>query len=205
MSIATDGESEASKSDPRPRPKGAIALEWWRGMNDPQRGDRGALAELRRARSTVDAAASHAAIVLAVRLGGQKNDWKARNALDLARVLAHVRGHLEGASIMRIAGFPKFVNPMRAPDSEDSQPVLSEVRFRRLLRTGDGEEKVAAFTRLVRLLESKVPVDSLAHGFSYWNHPRFGDAVRERWAFDYYAAGSSAPHSTTPELEDSSE
>lgn len=178
--------------------RGRHALDWWRRLSDPRSGDPGTLARLRRSRSTLEAMQVPDAIELARRQGaipreGQAPDWKVRAALDLARVLAHVRQHEPTDHPMRAAGWRRFPGARRESDAGEDRPVLSEARFRRLLLTGDGEEKVSAFTRLIALLGGTIKVDDLAHDFVRWNHPELGDRVRERWAFLYYAAGSAAP------------
>lgn len=181
-------------------PGGAVhpALDWWQRLRHPRHGDPGTLARLRRSRSTLEALQVPDAITLAARLGaiardGQTPGWKTRAALDLARVLAHVRAHDPNLHPMRAAGWKRFAGARRESDAGDDRPVLSEARFRRLLLTGDGEEKVTAFTRLIALLGGTVKVDDLARDFMNWNHPEIGDRIRERWAFLYYAASDAAP------------
>jgi CRISPR system Cascade subunit CasB len=186
-------EAAASSTD-----RGWRALQWWQRLNDPHHGDRGILARLRRSRSSLEAMQVSDSIGLAHRLGaiageGQTPDWKVRASLDLARVLAHVREHDPANHPMRAAGWKHFAGARRESDAGEDRPKLSEARFRRLLLTGDGEEKVTAFTRLIALLGGSVKVDDLARDFMSWNHPEHGDRVRERWAFLYYAAGTAAP------------
>jgi CRISPR type I-E-associated protein CasB/Cse2 len=94
---------------------------------------------------------------------------------------------------MRAAGWKSFPGDKKESEAGDDRPVLSEARFRRLLETGEGEEKLLAFVRLVTLLDGTVNVTQLASDFMSWNHPEYGERVRERWAFEYLAAGSAAP------------
>lgn len=178
------------------------ALEWWSRLRDPRRGDAGALARLRRSRSTLDVLQVREAVVLARRLGavprdGGAPDWKLRAALDLARVLAHVREHDPLYHPMRAAGWKRFAGTRRESDAGEDRPRMAEARFRRLLQTGDGEEKVVAFARLVALLSGRVKVDDMARDFMLWNHPDAGERTRERWAFLYYAAADAAPRAPT--------
>lgn len=186
----------ASSGD-RPRPgRGARALEWWSKLAHPTGGDPGTLARLRRARSPVEALSVRAAVGLARRLGAvcsNTPDWQVRAWVDLARVLARVKTHDPARHPMRAAGWKRFAGARRESDAGDDRPILSEARFKRLLQTGEGEEKVAAFSRLIALLDGAVKVDDLATDFLSWNHPEWGDRVRERWAFLYYAAGEAAP------------
>lgn len=204
----TDADSVEAKA-PKPH-RGLPALEWWQRLSHPRHGNRGALARLRRSRSSLEAMQVPEAIELASRSGAlvegrQVPDWKVRAALDLGRVLAHVREHDPVRHPMRAAGWKHFAGTRRETDAGTDRPVLSEARFRRLVLTGDGEEKVAAFSRLIALLGGTVKVDDLACDFMSWNHPDHGDRVRERWAFIYYAAGSAAPPlpvETNPDIED---
>jgi CRISPR type I-E-associated protein CasB/Cse2 len=190
---------------PAAKPRAPAALDWWQRLSDPKRGDPGALARLRRARSPLEAMQVPQAIELVRRLGavprdGRAADGRLRAALDLARVLAHIREHDPLHHPMRAAGWKRFAGMRREADAGDDRPRLAEARFRRLLLTGDGEERVAAFTRLVKLLGGAVKVDDLARDFVAWNDPERGDLVRERWAFLYYnAAGAAIPE--LPELD----
>lgn len=178
------------------------ALDWWQRLTDPRRGDPGTLARLRRSRSTLEVMQVPDALELVRRLDGipregRAPDWKLRGTLDLARVLAHVRKHDSDRHPMRAAGWKHFAGSRRESDAGEDRPVLAEARFRRLLLTGDGEEKVNAFTRLIALLGGTVKVDDLARDFICWNHPEKGDRVRERWAFLYYGAATAAPPPAT--------
>jgi CRISPR system Cascade subunit CasB len=94
---------------------------------------------------------------------------------------------------MQAAGWRSFPNDRRESDAGEDRPRLSEARFRRLLEVGSGEEQVAAFVRLVRLLDGEMNVAVLATDFLDWTDPVRGERVRSRWAFDYYAAGMAAP------------
>jgi CRISPR type I-E-associated protein CasB/Cse2 len=178
--------------------RGDHALDWWLRLSNRHHGDPGTVARLRRSRSSLEAMQVPGALELARRVGaipreGQAPDWKVRAALDLARVLARVREHEPNEHPMRAAGWKHFPGARRESDAGEDRPALSEARFRRLLLTGDGEEKVTAFARLIALLGGRVKVDDLARDFMSWNDPGRGDRVRERWAFVYYAAGAAAP------------
>jgi CRISPR type I-E-associated protein CasB/Cse2 len=104
---------------------------------------------------------------------------------------------------MRTLGWKHFPGGRREGGGGEDRPKLAEARFRRLLKSGTGEERVAGFVRLVALLGRKTKVDDLARDFLDWNHPTYGPRVRERWAFLYYAAGEAAP--AIPEFDSSFE
>ncbi len=199
---STPAASPAPHARPGP---GIHAFEWWSKLAHPITGDPGTLARLRRARSPAEALGVRAAVSLARRLGGGRPnspDWRIRAYVDLARVLARVKAHDPGKHPMRAAGWKRFAGERRESDAGDDRPILSEARFKRLLQTGEGEEKVVAFTRLIALLDRTVKVDDLAADFLSWNHPEWGDRVRERWAFLYYAAGDAAPALPPISIED---
>jgi CRISPR system Cascade subunit CasB len=173
---------------------GARTLDWWRYYCDPHRAghDPGTRARLRRCDSPVEAAAEPAAVSLARRLGAfasGADDRRVMDALNLARVLAHVREHASVAP-MRAAGWKTFAGDRTESDGAEDRPLLSEVRFRRLLTTGPGEEQVAAFVRLIAILDHEADVAALGSDFLEWSHPWRGDRVRKRWAEDYFAARS---------------
>lgn len=193
----------------RPRGAGGHALDWWRSYCDPATADPGARAQLRRCESPTDAAAIAAAVGLARRLGAfaaGADDRRITDALNLARVLAHVREHAPGPP-MRAAGWKSFAGDRRESDAGEDRPLLSEVRFRRLLATGLEEEQIAAFVRLVAILDGAVDVAALAEDFLDWSHPWRGERVRKEWAVDYFAARAAgftvaAPTTTDITAED---
>lgn len=189
-----------SSSDNAPRPTdtalatrgrgGGPALDWWRYYCSPDAADAAVRARLRRCDSAVDASAIAAAVSLARRLGAFSDgadDWRVTSALNLARVLAHVREHAPGPP-MRAAGWKTFAGDRKESEAGDDRPLLSESRFRRLLTTGPDEEQVIAFARLIAILDGQVDVGALARDFLDWNHPWKGERVRKRWAEDYFAA-----------------
>ncbi len=186
----------ATPAAPARTDPGARALAWWQRLKDPAHGDPGTLARLRRARTPLEALGTPAAADLARRLGAataDAPDSRTRDALGLARVLAHVKEHDPMQHPMRAAGWKRFAGGRKESEAGGDRPLLAEGRFRRLLQTSDGEEKVVAFTRLVEFLGGTVKVDDLARDFLRWSHPESGERVRERWAFLYYAADVATP------------
>jgi len=185
----------------RSSPQGAIAREWWSRLCDPQKGDAGARARLKRCRSAMDALTIPAAVTLARRLGATgeaAGPWRLEAALGLARVLAHVdQGGAE--PIMRVAGWKAFPGDDRKGEGDPAnRPRLSEARFRRLIQTPPGEELTQMMIRLVHLVGEPINVASLADDYLGWHR----DSTRYRWAFQYYAAGVAAPDDSTPDEED---
>lgn len=60
------------------------------------------------------------------------------------------------------------------------RPVVSELRFRRLLERSR-EELYPALIRILRMLGGKTNIYDLASDIYWW-----GDGVRKEWAFTYY-------------------
>lgn len=193
MSDAGDMAAATMAEPKKEKGAGGRALDWWRYYCDPGREghDPGVRAQLRRCDSPIDAAAIPAAVALARRVGALRegvDDRRALDALNLARVLAHVRAHDPDKTPMRVAGWKTFAADRRESEAGDDRPLLSEVRFRRLLTTGPDEEQVTAFTRLVDVLGGTANVAALGGDFLDWSHPWRGDGVRKKWAEDYFAA-----------------
>lgn len=173
-------------------------VQWYTELQE----NSGARARLRRCRSTIEALGEPAAVGLARRLGvlgerSRHDDHAVGAALDVARVLAHVTEHAGQQRVMQAAGWKQFPGDKKESDSAEMRPLLSEVRFRRLLTTPPGEPLVVAFIRLIRLLKGEANVTQLSNDFRNWRHPERGPAVRQQWAFDYYHAGDSAPLAPT--------
>jgi CRISPR system Cascade subunit CasB len=113
-------------------------------------------------------------------------------SLRLALVLAHVRKDEDSAEAggeqTRRRGFGRAIG---APGfGESDKAALKPLRFRRLLQAkgDDTDEIVRQFRRAIDLAGGKVNVRDLANILFYWN-----DKARARLAFDYFAAGTSAP------------
>ena len=198
--------TERAAAGKRPPSRGARALEWWNRHCHPTTGDAATRARLRRARTPVELVAVDAAVDLARRLGAvPRSDADPSHhlhaALELARVLAHVREN-DARHPMVAAGWKHFPAGRKESEAGDDRPLLSEARFRRLLETRDGEQKTLAFIRLIALLGDRVDIETTATDFVLWNHPEHGDRVRECWAFNYFAAGRAAPEVTSTLAED---
>jgi CRISPR system Cascade subunit CasB len=143
-------------------------------MPDPERGhrgDRAALARLRRAATALEAAEEEVTIALVRRLGGSANMLEP--VAVCAAVLAHVRDN-DGVPLARRIG-PNAQEP-------DKRPIVSPLRFRRVIQAESAEDKLIQFRRLVRLVGGVAKVDDLAAALLDWSEPRKRD-----WIFRYYA------------------
>lgn len=175
------------------------SLAWWSDLTDRKRGDPGARARLRRSRSTSEALGESSALALLKRLQRVDQGVSIRQAVDLARVLVHVKDH-RSASALRAAGWKSF--PYDSADGNDAnkRPLLSEVRFRRLMKAErDDDELVQSFIRLVRLLNGECNVGRLAEDFLSWGPER-----KELLAYEYYLS-SKPPLSLTATTSEDTE
>lgn len=162
-----------------------IGARWWRGLQayfpdgrpNPT-SDRAALARLRRA-NLVDAMQAPATLALFRALGRTRPDDLPTVAL-CAAALAAVRQDDPGANAARQLGAP--------PGDPAARPVLSSLRFRRLIEAADGEERLLSFRRAVALAGGKLNVRELAAACLDWSETR-----RRIWIFNYYNAGFAAP------------
>ncbi|GJL83251.1 MAG: hypothetical protein DHS20C01_28850 [marine bacterium B5-7] len=142
----------------------SIMLQWWRDLEN----DKGARAELRRCTSP-EAVMLHPAYArmhyrLASSLSGQWN-WEYRLAA-VAGLLAHVR---------------KPTKKFLAEEMGGRKPVVSELRFRRLLQCKP-DELYGRMIRVLRMLDNTANTQDLIRSVFHWN-----DRVRKRWALKYFA------------------
>jgi CRISPR system Cascade subunit CasB len=88
-----------------------------------------------------------------------------------------VKSHVGGASVAR---------QMATPKSPGASAPVSGLRFRRLLAVSDRDELYPLLVRLVRLLDGRVNIVSLANSAFWWN-----ERTKREWAYDYYATSPS--------------
>lgn len=144
-------------------PVNGILTSWWRNLEN----DKGARAELRRCDSP-EAVMYHPAFVrLSQKLQPLLKDhpnWPNRVAMVVG-LLSHVRREDTRTLALAMAGNP---------------PVVSELRFRRLLQR-DRSDLYGAMIRVLRMLDYQANLPDLMGSVFFW-----GDGVRRRWALDYF-------------------
>ncbi|MFN3280056.1 MAG: type I-E CRISPR-associated protein Cse2/CasB [Tabrizicola sp.] len=151
--------------------RGAVAARWWRErLADRDSGAaRGLMARLRRA-DALGVLAEPAVQALARDLG--LGPAQAGGLVRLVQVLAEVREDATETLARRLGG---------------AEPVMSHLRFQRLLRA-EGEEGATAIRRAVVMADRRCNVKQLANDLLVWDHPERGEAARRFWIFDYFAA-----------------
>ena len=127
---------------------------------------RASKARLRRAATPLEVMQEPAALRLIANLPDENPD---RVAI-LAGVLAFVN----------VCDEQRAARAIGRESLDDESALMSEVRFRRLLRT-DGDDLMDPMRRLVRLIEGKANVYDLSFAILRW-----GDGVRKNWIFEYF-------------------
>jgi CRISPR system Cascade subunit CasB len=155
-------------------PQRSSVWGWWKSLGQEDRGGR---AELRRCGTAAEVAFTAPYHRLLRRLGSRLGEGDARRVAALAAILAHVDEEPpEATSLAARMGRPK---------REGQGPVVSDVRFRSLLRTDDPDELMREVIRVVRQLDRKAAVEPLFRDLMRWD-----EHTRIRWARDFYEAGA---------------
>ncbi|SBT08648.1 putative CRISPR-associated protein, Cse2 family [Candidatus Accumulibacter aalborgensis] len=168
----------------RPTALGGCLLEWWKDLED----DRASRAILRRADSVTSVALSAPYQRLYRRLlnvGWPENAPAYRNdhLAALVALLAHVRGDVDGKKQKN--GVLSLPEAMSVRKKETDRPVVSELRFLRLLDSPDLEDLFTGLRRVLPLLVKTVDgkaldILALADDVLSWS-----DSVKKRWAYAY--------------------
>ena len=179
-----------TKQDLQPR-WDQVARRWWatiQGKQEdvaPRRGrDRAALARLRRVATPVEALEEPAVFDLYKKLGFGRTDIDRR--LPRVAVVAAVLAHIKEDAMPAESGFRRRFAEMLG---QGERPLMSELRFKRLLAAAEDNDLLTTFRRAVALAGGKnINVGDVAASLLDWS-----DRRRMRWAFDYYGAGIAAP------------
>jgi CRISPR system Cascade subunit CasB len=146
------------------KPLGQALQKWWEELQ-LRNADR---AELRRAESVAEIILLPAFQRVCIRFKPffqHEKNWEDRFAA-ITGLLAHVRSTTRDTLAYTMSGNPK--------------PVVSELRFRRLIQR-DRNELFISMIRVLRMLDGKANLHDLAHSVYYW-----GDPVKRDWAFTYF-------------------
>jgi CRISPR system Cascade subunit CasB len=163
--------------------KAEEARKWWKELqpfeDGSKRGDRAALARLRRASSWIDAAGESQTIALFHNLNANEREFS-RIAI-LAAVLAHVRSDTgPDVPVARTIG---------ALPGKGEEAALKPPRLRRLLTAKDEEAIFTGFRRLVAIMDGKANAGDLAWNILTWEREK----TRMKFAFDYWHGPAPEP------------
>lgn len=165
-----------------------VATRWWSGLQPYRDGtpnpvaDRGALARLRRA-DLLEAMEDPVVFDLFRQLGW-RDPARLTDVALCAGVLAVVRQDARSAHAARQLGVQS--------DGSDSRPMLSALRFRRMIATETPQDRLTALRRAVLLANATTNVRDMAAACLDWSDER-----RRRWAFEYYDAANATPTQPT--------
>lgn len=174
---------------------GEAAAAWWQELRpDPDRdyrGDRAAIARLRRM-GTVPEALVDPAIMLLIRKIAEATGWPlvptaawVSPAAIAGLTLAHLSSRGE-----------KSMAEALGQEIAADRPRYSGLRFTRLIRAESDEERLTQLGRAARRLradDAAVNIARLATDlFRLWRDP---DAVRRDWTFAYHQMTGAAPNS----------
>ena len=159
-------------------PAGEVLADWWRRLE----GDRGARAELRRARSPEEAALIPSTIDLITRLRAtpvaEQSGWLVR-----IPIIAGLTAHLDHNAADKVLTSPnRDVLPRRMASSKGDRPRVSELRFRRLLQYSR-DDLYRPMIRVLAQLDRQAGLFDLADAIFWW-----GPQVQKAWAFAYFPA-----------------
>jgi CRISPR system Cascade subunit CasB len=156
----------------------AVAAHWWRGLQPYKAdgtpnpvADRAALARLRR--SDLIAAMEDPATFDLFRQLEYRDPRRLVDVALCAGVLAVVREDNNRAHAARQLGVPS--------DNPNARPVMSDLRFRRLVAAETPEERLIALRRAVLLAGAAINVRDVAAACLDWS-----DTRRRRWLFQYH-------------------
>lgn len=153
------------------KPAGDIFADWWQGLQH----DPGARARLRRCRSPAEVMLEpgfHRLLNRFATLAARNGDTLGEGDIGRLAAIAGLLAHVSTPASKSLA------EQMAEPKA--GRPVLSPLRFRRLLKE-PFEDFFPAMVRVIRLLDKKANVRDLAESVFYW-----GDKVRRRWALAYF-------------------
>jgi CRISPR system Cascade subunit CasB len=174
-----------------------VAREWRREMqaDGHRKGDKAALAQLRRASTAAEALGDARTIELCQRLGVSAGTRfpSAGRVAALAAVLCHVREEVPPGDRGVRPSMMNLVGPANTSDKARRAAKLKEVRFRALLAAREDDELLTVMRRLVALAADRANIRDLARAMLDWSDER-----RTRWTFDYYGALSVAPRNESP-------
>jgi CRISPR system Cascade subunit CasB len=155
-----------------------LLVGWWKSLDR----DRGERANLKRAASPTQIAfcPSFHLLLGQLRAQGYRLAHESAGAVAAgAGLAAHVKSHEGNASLAQ---------QMATPKKRGGGARVSGLRFRRLLAISDRDELYLQLVRVIRLLDGKVNLVSLANAAFWWN-----ERTKKDWAYDYYAAAPSEP------------
>ena len=166
--------------------------KWWKALQPSDggkfRGDRAALAKLKRASSIMEAASEPATAELFNKLGFERHyaSTDLPRAALIAAVLAHIRDDNRKDTLARAIGTPR--------GGEGTTALITPLRLKRLIAAREADDLLIAFRRAIAILGHTANVKDVAKQLLLWTaDDRTADSARTLFTFDYHNAGGFAP------------
>ena len=153
-----------------------LLIDWWKSL-DRNRGER---ANLKHCASPTEVAFCPSFHLLLGQLRAQGYSLAPESAGAVAAgagLAAHVKSYEGNATLAQ---------QMAKPKKQGGGARVSGLRFRRLLAISDRDELYVQLVRVIRLLDGRGNLVSLANAAFWWN-----ERTKKDWAYDYYAAAPS--------------
>jgi CRISPR system Cascade subunit CasB len=164
---------------------GKQLADWWLRLSK----DSANRAELKRCESVTEVMLTPAFQQLCRQLKPQMpegNRWQEKLAI-VAGLAAHLDRHSseqvlqnQGDNLAALVKQLASDKDGRLSARSGHRPVVSELRFRRLIQR-EADDLYTPLIRIIRMLGGKANLFGLAESIFYW-----GDAVKKRWAFAYF-------------------
>jgi CRISPR system Cascade subunit CasB len=148
---------------------GKMLHKWWLGLEE----DRASRAVLRRC-ATLDAVTLSDAYqhfyryMLACGWSENASDWQRDKLAAIAGLLAHVKTD----DTQRL--------PIKMSELAGDRPLVSELRFRDLLKIETNDDLFVSLRRALPLIDNKANIYQLANDVYFW-----GDKTKKEWAYSY--------------------
>ncbi|MCU7864706.1 MAG: type I-E CRISPR-associated protein Cse2/CasB [Candidatus Thiodiazotropha sp. (ex Lucinoma borealis)] len=153
------------------RKEGEILTQWWEGLKQ----DTGGRARLRRCKSPEEVMLEPAFHRLLNRMRpflASDDSLSEETAYTRLAAVAGLLSHVTANDSKSLAD--------RMAEPKGNRPLLSSLRFRRLLKN-QFDDLYPALMRVIRQLDKHASLFDLANSVFYW-----GDTIRKRWALNYF-------------------
>ena len=149
---------------------GKTLYQWWDGLDE----DRASRAVLRRC-ATINEVTLSDAYQRFYRYMLACNAWSADAANWQNDKLAAIAGLL---AVVKAEDTQRL--PVKMSELSGERPLVSELRFRGLLKIETADDLFVSLRRTLPLIDNKANIYQLANDVYYW-----GDKTRKEWAYSY--------------------
>ena len=154
----------------------SLIREWWSSLQESNQA--GTRAALRRARTPNEISVQYEYFNLFRKLTDSKlPDFIKKRLSYRLPLVAGILSHIREDEPSR----PAAARMGSSDKPGGDRPLVSDLRFRRLLRTEDDNELFLMMIRMIRMLGDRVNVKDTAMSVFFWN-----EQTRKKWASLYY-------------------